>query len=73
MSMDYIRRTYKVPAKRGGRICFTGNKVKEPGTIRSAIGSHLRVQLDGSKRTVLLHPTWCVEYLNKETNHDTAV
>lgn len=57
MSMEWIRRNYGVPAKRGGRVRFSG----VAGTITSA-SHHLRVRLDDGRR-VLLHPTWRVEYL----------
>jgi hypothetical protein len=52
MSLDYIRRTYGVPAN-----C----------TIKSARGAHLRVLVDdrvpGYRGRLLLHPTWQVEYI----------
>lgn len=62
--MNYIRRTYGVPAKRGGRVRYTGG-LKGPrfGTIRSARGGYLRIQLDGDKWTGNYHPTWELEYL----------
>lgn len=63
MSMDYVRKTYGVPAKRGGRIRFTGDCEPIEGTILSAT-HRLRVRFDGSKARVWLHPTWCVEYLD---------
>jgi hypothetical protein len=60
MSMDYIRKYYGVPAKRGGRIKF-GN---DPGTIVGSVDCHLRVRLDGAKRTIRIHAVWAVEYLD---------
>lgn len=68
MSMATIRRQYKVPAKRGGRLCFTDtNGVKFFCTIKSARDGHLRVLVDdrvlGYRGRMLLHPTWNVEYL----------
>ena len=72
MSMKFIRDTYGVPAKRGGKIMFQGHE----WTIISSQGSHLVV-----RRTEVLwekdeagefryrffraeiHPTWEVEYL----------
>lgn len=57
MSMEWIRRHYAVPAKRGGRVRFFGIE----GTIMSAT-HYLRVRMDDGRR-VLLHPTWKVEYL----------
>jgi hypothetical protein len=55
--MEYVRRFYGVPAKRGGRIRFDGVE----GTITSAT-HHLRARMDDGRR-VILHPTWRVEYL----------
>lgn len=63
MSMEYIRSTYKVPAKRGGRVVYTGNGKQELGTIRSAKGCRLNIQLDGMKHAMPFHPTWELEYL----------
>lgn len=60
MTMEYIRKTYKVPAKRGGRIVFNGL----PGRIVGHRSSHLRVRIDGSKRPITVHPTWEMEYLS---------
>lgn len=64
MSMEWIRRTYNVPAKRGGRIKFTGNIGREPliGTISGSRNGYLRVTFDDEARTRTLHPTWEVEY-----------
>lgn len=68
MSMDYIRRTYGVPAKRGARIQFDGGDPHDGpqlGTITSATCSgHIRVRFDGQRRVCRLHPTWAVQYLN---------
>ena len=65
MSMDYIRRTYGVPAKRGARVrlnwCPPAPAVE--GVITGAAGARLRIRLDGEKRSRTAHPTWCVEYL----------
>src|SRR6266404_763357 len=66
MSMDYIRKTYDVPAKRGGRIKYT-NGGTFYGTIASAKGGYLRVRWDeDGQRLVSLHPTWCVEYVGAQ-------
>lgn len=59
MSFDYIRRQYKVPARRGGRVLFKG----QPGVITSARGCYIRVRLDGEKRSGIYHPTWEMVYL----------
>ncbi len=69
MSMDYIRKTYGVPAKRGGRLIYTDSDgVKFHCTIKSATNSgHLKVLVDdrvpGYRGRMKLHPTWHVEYL----------
>lgn len=61
MSMDYIRKHYQVPAKRGGRVRFHGFVT---GTIVSARGAYLKVRCDEiAQRHLTLHPTWKVEYL----------
>jgi len=69
MSMREIRKTYGVPAKRGGRIEFSSvsDRFLRRGTITSARGAHLRVRWDGDKRTwpAPLHPTWRVRYLDQ--------
>jgi len=64
MSMKYIRDTYGVPAKRGGRIVFTnGIGQKMYGVITSAPGANIKVRFDGHEYGSLLHPTWHIEYL----------
>lgn len=59
MSADYVRRYYKVPAKRGMRVEIDG----KGGVITGFDGAHLRVRLDGEKHSVNAHPTWRVTYL----------
>jgi hypothetical protein len=68
MSMEYIRRAYGVPARRGTRIVFDGNGVEQHGVITSAAGTYLRVHFDGEPRLrrSTLHPTWHVRYLENE-------
>lgn len=63
MSLEYVRRRYGVPAKRGGRVEYTGCGDVERGTIRSAKDGHLMIQLDGVKHTMPFHPTWELRYL----------
>jgi hypothetical protein len=62
--MKYIRDTYGVPAKRGGKIIFTntiGQKLN--GTIKSASNFHIKASIEGYKYDILLHPTCRIEYL----------
>lgn len=68
MSLPYIRKTYGVPAKRGGRIRFTpyGKESARVGTITGSINAHLRVRFDGEKKSSYLHPDFGVEYLPTE-------
>lgn len=63
MSLDYIRRTYAVPAVRGGRVRYTGGSGKREGTIIGASGAHRTIRLDGDKHGMPFHPTWELEYL----------
>lgn len=68
MSIDYIRRQYSVPAKKGGRVEYTGNDKPEFGTICGAQGAHLTIRLDGMKHTMPYHPTWKLRYLDADTS-----
>ena len=68
MSMDYIRNTYGVPAKRGMRVRYTDQAgTVWNGRITGARNQYLRVLIDdrveGYQGRLLLHPTWQVEYL----------
>lgn len=42
-AMDYIRKRYNIPAKRGGRVKFQGKE----GVIIGAKGAYLRIRIDG--------------------------
>lgn len=67
MSMDYIRRAYGVPAKRGGRVRVRFDHPDEwngrEGTITSAT-RYIFVRLDGEKRPDRFHPR-DLEYLKE--------
>lgn len=63
MTMEYIRETYGVPAKVGGRVLYTGGQTPEQGTIKAAKNARLMVQLDSKERPLPFHPTWKLEYL----------
>ncbi|PWJ80576.1 hypothetical protein C7441_112118 [Pseudaminobacter salicylatoxidans] len=71
MSMDWVRKRYGVPAKRGGRVIYSGGKTPEYGTIMSARDGRLYIRLDGMEYTHPLpfHPTWELHYL-EGANHD---
>lgn len=67
--MNWIRRNYGVPAKRGGRVrlgrAFGPLFGGKTGTITSADGQYLRVRVDTpvDHKPLRLHPTWELEYL----------
>lgn len=64
MSMKYIREHYNVPAKRGGRVIYTGGYLPRIGTIVGSDGAHLRIRLDGDRHPQNFHPTWELKYLD---------
>ncbi len=70
ISLAYICKTYSVPAKRGGRVRYTGCGVPKMGTIIGASGAHLNIRLDGAKHGMPFHPTWQIEYLDAEPAPD---
>ena len=65
-AMQYIRDTYRVPAKVGTRVRYTGRREPICGTITSATNAHIRVRLDGETGSGHYHPTWRIEYLQNE-------
>lgn len=62
MSMEWVRKTYGVPAKRGMRVVYTGGGAPVSGTIRSARTGRLKIQMDGAKSAKSYHPTWELSY-----------
>lgn len=64
MSIDWVRKTYSVPAKVGGRVEYTGDGKSEFGTITSATNGRLNIRLDGIKHPMPFHPTWKLRYLD---------
>ena len=68
-NLEYIRTTYGVPARIGGRITYTGGSpTPQKGTILGAENGKLRIKLDGSISGVF-HPTWMLTYDEKEANN----
>ncbi|MBF6277033.1 hypothetical protein [Nocardia nova] len=63
MSMQWVRDNYRVPAKRGGRVRYTGDRTPQLGTITGTVHGSLRIRLDGEKNSAPYHPTWELEYL----------
>lgn len=70
--MQYIRDSYGVPARRSGRVVYTGGARATAGTITSAAGARLRIRMDGDKHAGIYHPTWAMRYLPKQAQKDQA-
>jgi len=68
MSMEYVRKYYGVPAHRGGRVIYTGDKIPKFGTITSSTRGRINVRFDGDSNVCHLHPTWEVEYQEGSRN-----
>lgn len=64
MSIDWIRNSYGVPAKVGGRVEYTGEKTARQGVITGQRGPHLLIRLDGEEQSNPYHPTWELRYLD---------
>lgn len=68
MNIEYIRKTFGVPAKIGGRIKFTDAfNAKWFGKITSVRNGQLRILVDDRipnyRGRLVLHPTNNVEYI----------
>lgn len=63
MSMEYIRKTYGVPAKRGMQVRWRVRSGEwQVGTIVGSRGSYLRIRIDGFKYIGSYHPTYDLIY-----------
>lgn len=75
MSMQYIRDTYGVPAKRGMRVEYA-KEGHQPwqGMITSAHGAYLRIRRDGDARAypAEFHPEWDLTYLGGVGNAENT-
>lgn len=70
--MERIRSYYRVPAKRGGRVEYTGEKTPREGVITSATNGRLNIRLDGEKHAYPFHPTWELRYLDAPASKPTG-
>lgn len=68
MTMKYVRDRYGVPVRRGGRVIYTGEKHPLFGTIRSASGGRVNIELDHIRGAMPFHPTWELQYLAPGTD-----
>ncbi len=66
MTMQYIRDYYSVPAKRGGKVIYTGSIEPKTGIITSAKGAKLMIRMDGLKHARPYHPTWELQYVENQ-------
>ncbi|MFJ7111740.1 hypothetical protein ACIQW4_01000 [Streptomyces albogriseolus] len=57
-TMEWIRRTYDVPARHGMRIEYDG----KPATIVGTRGPHLAFRVDGEKHITISHPCYRIVY-----------
>lgn len=69
MSIEWVRKRYGVPAKRGGRVEYRPERDgKEApskfGTITGAKAGRLMIRLDGNRHSTPYHPTWQLRYLD---------
>lgn len=64
MSMEYIRKTYNVPAKRGGmvKVISSYKGIEFDGVITGSKGARLRISIN-KRRSGLYHPTDNIVYL----------
>jgi hypothetical protein len=62
--MEYIRKAYGVPAKRGGKvkIITSRNGIEFDGVITGSRGARLRISIN-KRRSGLYHPTDNIIYL----------
>ena len=63
MSLEYIRKQYKVPAKKNVKIRYTGMEKPILGRIIGAKGERIKIKLNDTNQIGLFHPTWEMEYL----------
>jgi hypothetical protein len=59
-SLNYVKREYGVPARRGQRVIHDG---REYGTVTSGDGPYVRVRFDGRRHSVPCHPL-SLDYLD---------
>lgn len=68
--LEYIQKTYGVPAKRGALIRYESSSGPITLRIRSANNAHLMCSPKDAdpkdRRRIRLHPTWKITYLPKK-------
>lgn len=67
MNFDYIRETYKVPAKRGMKVQYRDAQGElHDGVITSTRGAYLMIRMTPLKHPRPYHPTYCLDYFDKD-------
>lgn len=66
MSIEYVRKSRGVPAKRGMRVFY--RHASRYGTITGTHAGNLLIRLDGDKYAGNYHPTWELNYLDDDGN-----
>ena len=64
--MEYIRKFYGVPAKRGAKVRIHVSYDKDVtfnGTIVASKGEYIKVKIPGGKKSLAYHPVDHIEYL----------
>lgn len=61
-NLEYIRKTYGVPAKRGMKVIADGKE----GIITGVSGAYLLIKVDGARFSRPYHPTWHMKYFDDD-------
>ena len=70
MSMEYIRRTYGVPAKRGALVEFTNGSYCLAAAIARSDGHYIWLRDAAGRITGPYHPTWGMKYLDGDASRE---
>ena len=65
-TLEYIRKHYGVPARRGQRVVYRQKDLEKAGVITSgsSSGAYINIRFDGEKKpTGPFHPTDGIEYV----------
>jgi hypothetical protein len=64
MSLDWIRRNYLVPARRGARVAYDATMgAPRHGKVVGARQQYLKILMDGDAKPGLYHPTWMIRFI----------
>ncbi len=66
--LEYIAKTYDVPAEKGQRVVYHPiGRPRRPGKISGAWGQYIHIHFDGEEKpsSLCYHPTWAIAYLDE--------